>query len=565
MTDDRDSPNSPGGDGEDGVNPAQRVIQRFGGIRPMATKLGVAVSTVQGWKNRGAIPPVREVQIREAAERHGIDLDPEVLEASRDTEAEDGDAVSALVAGAAEADTGERASTVEVDSDPEEHDPDERGPATIIDPETGEGPSPEEAAAVRSAAAVAAEAAAEHDAPESPEAAAAPPPPPPRVKPVGWVPGMLLGAALAVVVAGGTVVLRDQWLPLVTDRPDAQPPGLAKQVAELDQRTQAVQQTFERVRDLPGRFEAVRGRVEQVQQDIAELREREVPDPARVEALAGTAEAARAAVQELSTRTDELAGRLESAVGRVDELGSRADALAERVSAVEESSVEAGRLDKLAQRLDKAESELAALTELRERMAARANVEDVARSAAASQVGRIMAVTELRDSLRFNQPFAAELQAARSVLPEGSEVRDKLAALEPRAGDGIPTRARLTERFRDAARDAVGAAAAENREGLFGGVLERLNNVIGIRPVEPTGSGGAADRLAKAERQLEAGDLAGALTSVERLSGEPAEAMAGWRADARARVRADQTGQALGRWLRENARALQQAARQDSE
>ncbi|HRQ83255.1 MAG TPA: hypothetical protein PKZ97_19240, partial [Azospirillaceae bacterium] len=42
------------------ANPAvERVIERFGGIRPMAAKLDAPVTTVQGWKKRGAIPPAR--------------------------------------------------------------------------------------------------------------------------------------------------------------------------------------------------------------------------------------------------------------------------------------------------------------------------------------------------------------------------------------------------------------------------------------------------------------------------------------------------------------------------
>ena len=32
---------------------AEKVVAAFGGIRPMAKKLGVAVTTVQGWKERG--------------------------------------------------------------------------------------------------------------------------------------------------------------------------------------------------------------------------------------------------------------------------------------------------------------------------------------------------------------------------------------------------------------------------------------------------------------------------------------------------------------------------------
>src|SRR5262249_25822129 len=46
---------------------AERIIAAFGGIRPMAKTLGIAVTTVQGWKERGAIPLKRMAEIREQA------------------------------------------------------------------------------------------------------------------------------------------------------------------------------------------------------------------------------------------------------------------------------------------------------------------------------------------------------------------------------------------------------------------------------------------------------------------------------------------------------------------
>jgi uroporphyrinogen-III synthase len=53
---------------------ATAVIDRFGGIRPMAAKLGVPVTTVQGWKGRGHIPENRFAAVRSAAAAHGVDL-----------------------------------------------------------------------------------------------------------------------------------------------------------------------------------------------------------------------------------------------------------------------------------------------------------------------------------------------------------------------------------------------------------------------------------------------------------------------------------------------------------
>jgi hypothetical protein len=57
-----------------------QIIERFGGIRPMAAKLGVPATTVQGWKKRGIIPQNRHPDVAAAAARENIVLDPPGLE-----------------------------------------------------------------------------------------------------------------------------------------------------------------------------------------------------------------------------------------------------------------------------------------------------------------------------------------------------------------------------------------------------------------------------------------------------------------------------------------------------
>jgi len=61
---------------------AESIIDRFGGIRPMATKLAVPVTTVQGWKKRGIIPQLRHADILAAAARENIAVDPAELAAA---------------------------------------------------------------------------------------------------------------------------------------------------------------------------------------------------------------------------------------------------------------------------------------------------------------------------------------------------------------------------------------------------------------------------------------------------------------------------------------------------
>ncbi len=56
------------------IENAVEIIEKFGGIRPMSTKINVAVTTIQGWKKRGVIPAARKDIILKAALEHEIDL-----------------------------------------------------------------------------------------------------------------------------------------------------------------------------------------------------------------------------------------------------------------------------------------------------------------------------------------------------------------------------------------------------------------------------------------------------------------------------------------------------------
>jgi hypothetical protein len=55
---------------------AEMIISKFGGIAPMARVLGHKnASTVQGWRERGTIPPRRHKEVWEAAKANGIPLE----------------------------------------------------------------------------------------------------------------------------------------------------------------------------------------------------------------------------------------------------------------------------------------------------------------------------------------------------------------------------------------------------------------------------------------------------------------------------------------------------------
>ncbi len=63
------------------IKNAVEIIEKFGGIRPMASKIDVAVTTIQGWKKRNVIPAGRKDALIKAAQAHGIDLSEYISDA----------------------------------------------------------------------------------------------------------------------------------------------------------------------------------------------------------------------------------------------------------------------------------------------------------------------------------------------------------------------------------------------------------------------------------------------------------------------------------------------------
>lgn len=61
---------------------AEAIIDIFGGIRPMAGKMNIAVTTVQGWKKRGKIPQNRRDEILTSAKGEGFELPESLLESA---------------------------------------------------------------------------------------------------------------------------------------------------------------------------------------------------------------------------------------------------------------------------------------------------------------------------------------------------------------------------------------------------------------------------------------------------------------------------------------------------
>ena len=53
-----------------------QIVEAFGGVRPMARRLGKSPSTVGSWKDRGTIPDAEKPEVLAAAQEDGLPLTP---------------------------------------------------------------------------------------------------------------------------------------------------------------------------------------------------------------------------------------------------------------------------------------------------------------------------------------------------------------------------------------------------------------------------------------------------------------------------------------------------------
>jgi len=499
------------------LHPAQGVIQVFGGIRPMAHKLGIAVSTVQGWKERGTIPRSRHPEIQAAAAAAGLSLDPGLLAASDQTQAPIIEGVGAPVL-------------------------DQPGPAV---------PTPD-------------------DAPEDLPGTAEPALHPTRQAP-GWI--ARLARQLPAVALGGLLVFAgfllasgtsDLWL----DRPGAPADNLAAgDLAAVETRLAALEARPAAEAAAPWQRE-IEGRIEALAQQLAAL-----PaggDPAAAEALrAELLAAARAAAEQgqqaaaaelaaLGATLDEARKELADLAARVsglaaaggaggtspdwaERLTQEAAALADRVTALEATAgALAGRLgalDQLDQRI--ADSVAAAVAALPQ--------PEPAPTADPAAAALALAAAGLQEAVVAGRAYAEELALLRRLAAGDAAIGGALDRLAAGAEQGVASESRLVADFPAVARAVVAAEQGAGQGDWFDDLWRSLGDLVSVRPIGEVAGESATARVARAEQRLAAGDLAAAVAELEGLQGAPAEAAAAWLAAARSRLETVAAAAALAR------------------
>ena len=526
-------------------NDAARVIEAFGGIRPMAKKLGVAVTTIQGWKERNAIPIRRLDEIRTAAAREGIDLgalavatespgeEPPVEDSGAASPA--GDApFSERPAGAGPA----RAETVE--AEPLRAERPVQTPSGVKEAES--------AAAGRTVDAVPA-------------------------KPDGRRRAFAFGLGFAAMLIAGALI---GWA--IADRAGGQADNadllaaLEKRLGAAEKRLGAAEKTAadaaaaaavarsaaaaagREADKLAGRLNASEAAQAALTGKVAAT-----DNSAAVEALGTAVKAVRADVERLrqavaASRDDGKVAKLAAGLASLQATAAalqKAVAEAAERPAGREGADEATRtaLNELSQGLSALSEKVAALDKERAAAADRALSGLTARLAAvetrlksvqsgSGAAGIVVALSQLRAVAASGRPYAASLAAARQLA--GGHAAAVLSALAPAAAGGAPTLPVLRRDF-DALSPALIAAATRTQgEGWLDRAWNKLKSTVVVRRTGRSVAGDSPSALvAQAETELADGDLGSAIALVRRMPTPAQQVAAGWLARAERRAGID--------------------------
>lgn len=507
------------------IENAADVIEAFGGIRPMAKKMDVAVTTVQGWKKRNAIPMARKDEILRAAADHDVDLD------------------GLLDIGSV---ANQNATSEKLDNNGDVVSSDEFSkPVRVVDDAA---PSDSEIADLKQKIAM--------------------------MEQQSQSKTLLVNVGVASIVVLALLGLAFLYfMPKETDEAElARLQALEAEISEVKQEQSSFlgaiipQDLVTQIDDLKAQAEqaqetlgAVKERAQAIQEDVlsenaGDLEERLIRLETHLEDLTGspvlaglldkyqTMQQDQAGLAQLSRSVQELQGvlaGLQTADLDVD-LGGALDA------GLEGSVVPLDLPLDLNAALDAARQQSDVLGQAFE------NVPQQDLKAAALLLG----MTQFRSTLnRDNAAFESDLAVLQQLIgAEDSGLNDALLRLAPHAQSGVLTPGGLTNEFRTLAGDAVVASLQGDDVSLQERTQARLNELFAVEKDGEliTGTDTQAT-LVRAEKLLEAGDVQAAIENVQALDGEAASVLQPWLAQAELTMAAQKVRELLAQGIESSA------------
>lgn len=481
------------------INNATDIIERFGGIRPMATKMAVPVTTVQGWKKRNVIPGNRRNDVLRAAQSNNIDIS-DIIE--KEAANENGTAQIHTVTA---------------------HDP-------YVAPSASRDFSAEIKTALRTgkaadekhdrAVAAGQETFAHEDS---------------MIKKIRAAERRAVqkSALVSLLLLGVTGMIAAVLLLPVQN-----------QVASFGQRLSSVESDLENRRGetsslkdmLPEEWQERLGMMEE---QVALGREKvsmlsaavenlmvngAQPLAARIGALEQKVQTLTGGSTDITAWLDKFRTLLQSAEGQQQISGTIA-----ALNGIAQTLHNTGDFDTALQNAKQQDATLSATFE---------GVSDSDLKAAALLVG----LAQLRTSLNRNAPFEEDLVLLQKMLGENDPaLNEAVARLAPQAKRGVLSPAGLSDEFRTLAGDIVIASLKGEDVSMKERAMARLNDVLRIQKNGElvTGTDTQAT-VARAQKMMDEGNIEGAITELQTLQGDAANAAQPWMNEAQVTLQAQQ-------------------------
>ncbi len=466
---------------EQPIDNAEAIIDRFGGIRPMATKMDVPVTTVQGWKKRNVIPANRRSDVMSAAARYNID-------------------VSDLLAGSPPANGNIKFETYV------------QGTPTMSPRSSKEWSDHEDLmAAIK----------------ESQQKA---------VTTSVWTAASLI----AITIAAGLFFL---W-PQAEEKIEANEQQIAElnnDVNALGAEVKDVNMRASFLKDIvpenmEEKLDALQEQASSLQTTMSELSERaETVTDGVIGENAGS----------LSDRIAVLEGQFATITGAegMSDLAGKIRGLEQSVAGQEQLKAAMGELQGIVDSLDTRVSSIDQELETSQHgEGALGQTLDGVSGQDLKAAAMLIAFSQLRDSLNRQAPFEEDLQLLRNLVGEDNpELTEALDRLSPQAEEGVLTPEGLSKEFRGLTGDIVVSSLKGEDVSVMDKVKTRLGDLFSVKKNgELVGGTRTQDIVAQAQMQLDGGDVQGAIATLNSLEGPAAEAAQPFMQDAQATVMANQ-------------------------
>lgn len=492
---------------------AEEIIERFGGIRPMAKKMDVAVTTVQGWKKRNVIPAGRYEDVLKAAHENAVDL------------------TGLLPAGAA----------VKAPSAPKLAKDDTSaallGKGTYVErpPESKSSFADNVAQAANTASRPASQIPLEAKLAKAEQTA---------IAKSTWINLVLLAVAVCAILA----VMWPQ------NQDDAEQ---AERIAALEEDVQEMQAEQDKQgfmgalipKDLNQQIETLKDQAGQAQESMREVAKR--AEAISTDVLSENAGTLEERYSKLQVHLAEIANSpaLQAMAQKLQALQSSPAGEAQLNSAVSQLNAVITGLYSVPGEQAPGEPLLeTALQSAREQSSVLGETFEGVPAEDLKAAALLLGMTQFRSSLgRDNEAFDDDLQVLLGLVGEDNpELKMSLERLAPYSEQGVLTPAGLSEEFKTMAGDAVVASLKGENVDVTERAKARMNEVFQVEKdgALVTGTDTQAT-LNSAENLLAEGNLEGAILEVQSLQGPAAEATKPWLTKAQATLMAQRAKHTL--------------------